>query len=422
MSIDAAPAPAAPAATKRPRTPAAPKPAKLTVPAKPAAVTAGNLTTLAATGAIVGGPIVWATMAGAGAVGATVVGVRAYRRSTTRRLLKASAFTWPSIGRSGASSPLRGLGRSAGAGRPLGGGRSPLLGTSVGRRPGGSAAAGRRTGSAAPRSATSRGGTGGSTSGRSGRSTSPATERAARRALDRIMGRTPTTRAGRIARRVVRRAGRILRPIGRQGWRAAKATARGVRAAAKRTRRSKIWAWARATVRRWLGRDTTPPAAAVTPPAAPTRAPTGSTVVRPVSTATASTTTTGGTVPMATSNAPKAPVAGGPLYQAARQFRAAASAHTVKGTMEHRDEAWDMSFAIAELAAAIRARVAHCGQDGVEPAYQQLLASIAGMIDTGAVGAKRLGPAFDELHAAKIKRILNPMPGEAKWDTTVNRG
>lgn len=125
---------------------------------------------------------------------------------------------------------------------------------------------------------------------------------------------------------------------------------------------------------------------------------------------------------MATSNAPKAPVAGGPLYQAARQFRAAASAHTVKGTMEHRNEAYDMSFAVAELSEAIRARVAHCGQDGVEPAYQQLLASIAGMVDTAAVGAKRLGPAFDDLHREKIKRILNPLPGEAKWDTTVNRG
>lgn len=441
MTIDTAPVTrpvARPVAPAR-RAPVKPKPEKLTVPAKPAAVTAGNVVTLATTAAVVGGPPVWIGLAAAGAAGSVGYAVRRYRRSPARAA-KAWQITWPAGSRTALGRAAAGRSTGAGAGRSAARGNRGLLagrsGSAAGRSTGGrsgAAGAGRSTGA-------SRTGAGGWLS-RRGR------HAAGRTGSGSGSAASPTTRAGRVARRMAQRTARATAPARRAAWKATKATGRATgrrlrsMATKDRAQAKRGWAWGRRTVRRWLGRSTPETEAAekaaadkaATAKAAqdaktPARPATAGTVDKPTSGSspqvktTSTTSTREGTNPMATNSSPKAPVAGGPIYQAARRFRGECASHTVKGTMEHRNEAYDFSYALAELAEGVRARVAHCGQDAVEPAYMQLLNSIAGMVDTAAASAKRLGPAFDDLHRKEIGRILHPRNGEAKWDTTVNRG
>jgi hypothetical protein len=110
----------------------------------------------------------------------------------------------------------------------------------------------------------------------------------------------------------------------------------------------------------------------------------------------------------------------GPVYTAARALHKVAVDYTVRGTMELRTEAWEFPHTLAAVAGAIRARVSHCTQEAVDPAYAAALAQIAATVDAAAMAARNLGPAFDSLHKREIDRILQPRPNESKWDTTNN--
>jgi hypothetical protein len=117
----------------------------------------------------------------------------------------------------------------------------------------------------------------------------------------------------------------------------------------------------------------------------------------------------------------QAPQPVGPVYQAARRVHATAAEYTVKGVMELRTEAYEFPWTIKEIANAVRARVAHCTKEAVQPEYAQALNQIATTVDAAAQAAARLGEAFDALHFTEVRRILAPRPGEDKWDIANNR-
>lgn len=117
---------------------------------------------------------------------------------------------------------------------------------------------------------------------------------------------------------------------------------------------------------------------------------------------------------------PAAPAPVGPVYTAARQVHAVAVNSQIKGTMELRTEAWEFPHTIQALADAISARATLCTREAVDPAYAAHLMQIAATVQAAAQAARSLGPAFDALHEKEIRRITQPRPNEAKWDTSAN--
>jgi hypothetical protein len=110
----------------------------------------------------------------------------------------------------------------------------------------------------------------------------------------------------------------------------------------------------------------------------------------------------------------------GPVFQAARRLHAVAVEHKVQGTMQIRDEIHTLPLTLNEVAAAIRARVAECGQSAVDPLVQSALAHIANLVQTAANASKAIGPQFDDIHRVEIRRNLRPRQGEQKWDVAAN--
>lgn len=364
----------------------------LTVPAKPAAVTAANVATIAGTAVAAAGPAGWAVAAaGAGAVGAGVIARRILRR---RRGTSSSASRW--------STPRLGRFRPFRSGSTGGG--------STGRRTGASPTAnGGRAGRPSPTASGGRVGKPSPHPRPPGTSRTPGSTPARNRPTG-SRGQAPKSFAGRVARRA--------------GAAVARGTGRAARAGG-RVLRKRLWPWMRRIVRRKILHqpDPAPATAKAKPqPATPPRRQTRATVRRPVNQqARPSNTRTEGNSSMADArNGLPVPAPDGPVYAAARNVLAAASEHTPKGMLEVRNFAWASPYSIKAFADAYRLLAEASRNQPVESEWGQAVMAIATLLDSAAEAARKLGPGFDDLHFDLVRRLLNPRPGEAMWDTVNN--
>jgi hypothetical protein len=124
----------------------------------------------------------------------------------------------------------------------------------------------------------------------------------------------------------------------------------------------------------------------------------------------------------AQNNGPQGPQPTSPFWHACRQVHATAAQHKPQGMLARRQEAFEMSFSLAEISAALRLLAqTHTSQEPLEPAYAGAVMQVAATVEAAAQAAKQLGPSFDGLHATQVQGLLQPKPGQEKWDTVNNR-